>query len=242
MIAYHRRVGRSVILLIALALPACGGDGDGFECARDEECVSGNIAGLCQPNNYCSFPDPACDSGQRYAEHAPAGFAEECVPDGVADVSGSGGASSTTSADSPTTSNDPPATSEDGGTSSGVDDSCVEVDLGSSLGTVDSRNFSQEDDDWSPSCEPADGNDVIYAFVAPAPGDYRFRAAGPLTSVIVSLRESCSGSELACGVNTFDPFSSTVVHTLGQDERVIVSVDTDASNEGQFDLEILLVQ
>ncbi|MCR9163731.1 MAG: hypothetical protein ACE37F_16580 [Nannocystaceae bacterium] len=231
-------------LLAALAASACSGDGDGFECAQDEECVSGNIAGVCQPNNYCSFPDPACDSGQRYAELAPSGFAEQCVPPGVAESSGSGGPQPTTADDEPTTSDSDATTTSDpdATTTSDVDASCVEVDLGSALGEVDARNFSQEDDDFSPSCESDDGNDVVYAFVAPVPGDYRFRASGSFTPVVVSLRESCTGSELACETNVFDPFSSSVVRSLDQGERLIVVVDTDESNEGEFVLEIRLLE
>ena len=83
MISYHRNVGwRSCLVGVLLVAASCNGDDD-FECSRDEECVNSNIAGVCQSNNYCSFPDPQCDSGQRYAEHAPSGFAEECVPPDV---------------------------------------------------------------------------------------------------------------------------------------------------------------
>ena len=219
---YHRCVGRRISLLVALLVAASCSSDDDFECSHDEECVTNNIAGVCQSNNYCSFPDPACGSGQRYAEHAPSGFAEECVPP---EVAGSETGSVSTE----------PETS--GG--SVLDDSCVEIDLGSELGMVDARSLSQEDDDLEPTCDEGDGNDVVYLFTAPVDGEFRFSASGQLSSVTVSLWASCSGSELDCGENTFDPFSSSVVRTLDQGEVVVVVVDGEA--DGEFQLEIVFV-
>lgn len=43
-------------------------------------CVNENIAGVCQPDGNCSFPDPACDSGFRYGDDADAALAGTCVP------------------------------------------------------------------------------------------------------------------------------------------------------------------
>ena len=37
------------------------------------------MEGTCQSDGYCSFPDPACPSGQRYGEHAGGGKASACV-------------------------------------------------------------------------------------------------------------------------------------------------------------------
>lgn len=219
---YHRTVGwRTCLVGVLLVACGCASDDD-FECTRDQECINNNIAGVCQSNNYCSFPDPMCDSGQRYAEHAPSGFAEECVPP---EVAGSESGGMTTE----------PATTG----AVEIDDSCVEVELGGELGMVDTRNLSQEDDDLSPSCDEGDGNDVVYLFTAPLDGEYRFHARGQLSNVTVSLWASCSGSELDCGESTFDPFSSTVLRTLDQGEPVVVVVDGE--EDGEFQLEIVLV-
>lgn len=189
--------------------------------------MNNGIAGLCQSNNYCSFPDPGCDSGQRYAEHAPSGFAEECVPPTVAG----------TDADT-----EMPEGSGSAGMSGGDAESCIEVELGSELGEVDTRTFAEEDDDMSPSCGYGEGKDVVYGFTAPTTGTYRFSASGGITtSVIVTLRESCTGSELVCAENLFDPFSSSTEWDLEAGERIVVVVDTDAGEDGQFQLEIVFV-
>ncbi len=51
-----------------------------FQCESDQSCASLGVPGQCQPNGYCSFGDPSCDSGQRYGEFAPDDLAESCVP------------------------------------------------------------------------------------------------------------------------------------------------------------------
>jgi hypothetical protein len=51
-----------------------------FHCTRDVECTDGANDGVCQASGYCSFPDPACGSGQRYVEEAGMGLARSCVP------------------------------------------------------------------------------------------------------------------------------------------------------------------
>lgn len=248
-------MGRRWLLWSAVALAGCGADGD-FVCSRDEECVSGKIVGVCQDNDHCSFPDPACDSGQRYAQRAPAGFAQECVPGEVAGETTSA-VESTTSAEGSTstsvgsTGTGSGAVAESGEvTESGaaastdvpeLDTRCVEVDLGGALGMVDARNYSQEDDDFSPSCADEKGVDVVYLFVAPVAGEFRFEARGPLTAKIsVALWESCSGSELGCGDNFIDPFRARLIRQLDQGEPVIVAVDSDEP-DGQVQLSITLV-
>ncbi|MEM1030561.1 MAG: hypothetical protein AAGN82_09435 [Myxococcota bacterium] len=50
-----------------------------FACARDEQCVDGNAAGRCEPEGYCSFPDPACATKRRYGIHAVPSLSEQCV-------------------------------------------------------------------------------------------------------------------------------------------------------------------
>lgn len=52
-----------------------------FACERDEQCVAAGIAGSCQAVGFCSFPDPACASGQRFASSAAADYADACVGD-----------------------------------------------------------------------------------------------------------------------------------------------------------------
>ena len=73
-------------LLIAIS-PACRDSGV-FGCEDDSVCVSGSVQGVCQVNGLCSFPDPACESGQRYGKHS-GNLSGSCVPvDGAADSTG----------------------------------------------------------------------------------------------------------------------------------------------------------
>ena len=64
--------------LILVALVACEGPTiTGTTCDDDKDCNLFNVQGRCEPTGYCSFPDPSCASGQRYA---PGGeFDNACV-------------------------------------------------------------------------------------------------------------------------------------------------------------------
>lgn len=92
----QRRAFGLAALLGALAASAC--TGGAFVCLDDASCSGG----VCQASGYCSFPDDACGSGQRYGEHAPADLAGACVVPG--------GGSSGTSSGSGSTSIDPVTT------------------------------------------------------------------------------------------------------------------------------------
>ena len=51
-----------------------------FHCIDDQQCVENGVTGQCQANQYCTFPDDACPSGQRYAESAGGGLGGTCLP------------------------------------------------------------------------------------------------------------------------------------------------------------------
>lgn len=91
-----RRIGTAVVLGLGLG----GGLGGGmscttsvFQCEADGECNDGSMAGLCQPDGYCSFPTDDCGSGQRYGDHAPPELAGQCVAAAGTDTDGSSGSS-----------------------------------------------------------------------------------------------------------------------------------------------------
>lgn len=58
-------------------------------CLEDEQC---GAEGTCESTGLCSFPDVACESGQRYGGYA-GSFSGECIP--TADTSGSAGGTGT---------------------------------------------------------------------------------------------------------------------------------------------------
>lgn len=73
--------------LTALGAIAGCGPAAAFQCENDLDCLRGSqTPGICQGVGYCSFPDGACESGQRFGEFSDA-FGDKCVP---ADGSGSG--------------------------------------------------------------------------------------------------------------------------------------------------------
>lgn len=59
---------------------------DAFVCGSDSECSSDDGEGTCQPTGYCSFPDDACVSGQRYGDLARDDLARLCVPPGESET------------------------------------------------------------------------------------------------------------------------------------------------------------
>lgn len=69
---------------MALAALAAGGciRADGFVCATSDQCVEGGLAGTCEPDGACSFPDTGCPSGRRYGERSAGGLAGTCVGGG----------------------------------------------------------------------------------------------------------------------------------------------------------------
>lgn len=76
-----------------------------FTCISDEQCDRGSEPGVCQlSTGYCSFPDPSCESEQRYGELAPSEYAGMCVPPTDGSSSESGTPSVVTSTDTPTSS------------------------------------------------------------------------------------------------------------------------------------------
>jgi len=76
---------------------ACTGS-SAFVCTQDAECDQGT----CQLDvGYCSFPDVACPSGQRFGAFAGDGLANTCVSEDEGTGSTSGPATTTTSTSSP---------------------------------------------------------------------------------------------------------------------------------------------
>ncbi len=74
----HTRLLQAVVL--AGVLGACSSSDSLFECQQDEGCVVSGVAGICETNGYCSFPDEGCDSGRRFGKKAPEELASVCVP------------------------------------------------------------------------------------------------------------------------------------------------------------------
>ena len=55
-----------------------------FQCATDSDCTRAGEQGACEAIGRCSFPDPACGSGRRFAGLS-GDQADQCVGDGATD-------------------------------------------------------------------------------------------------------------------------------------------------------------
>ncbi len=61
--------GRVLALLALLAAGGCV-KLDSYNCAQSSECQNGGLQGTCELGGVCSFPDPECPSGKKYADLA----------------------------------------------------------------------------------------------------------------------------------------------------------------------------
>ena len=71
---------RAFALAWIVALGGCTPIASAFRCADSAACVREGVAGTCEGNHWCSFPDAACGSGRRYGEFAGDGLSNSCVP------------------------------------------------------------------------------------------------------------------------------------------------------------------
>ena len=110
-----------IAFVIAGTALACRSD-DTFECQTYDQCAC--RGGMCQTTGYCSFPDEACASGQRYGGLA-GGLSNQCVVDDGTPTSAGGSTSNAGSASGvgPTDDTGPVATTGDEGSASSVDPS-----------------------------------------------------------------------------------------------------------------------
>ena len=70
---------RAFALGLMAAIGGCTPIASGFVCASSPMCVREGVAGTCEGNHWCSFPDAACPSGRRYGEFAGDGLGLACV-------------------------------------------------------------------------------------------------------------------------------------------------------------------
>lgn len=100
---------------------AAGGAGcnpvSDFQCSTTENCIAEGAGGVCEANNFCTFPDTACPTGKRWHDRASslAGmcFGDEGGATDTDDSAGSSGESGTT--EDPTTGVDPTTSSSTSG-------------------------------------------------------------------------------------------------------------------------------
>jgi hypothetical protein len=74
----------AVLLVFALATPACLRSTSFDHCEHDTDCASGGASGRCEPGGVCSIADDTCASGHRFHDSAP-GVSGQCVDPGAPD-------------------------------------------------------------------------------------------------------------------------------------------------------------
>ncbi|MEM6293978.1 MAG: hypothetical protein AAGA54_22060 [Myxococcota bacterium] len=108
----------SVVLVLSLVAFGCGTSADAFNCAEDSQCQDGGAEGLCEANGFCSFPDPACESGRRFGDNAGT-LSDRCVSVEAGTSGGVASSSSSSTSAQTSTSTGSTGGSGDAGSSSG---------------------------------------------------------------------------------------------------------------------------
>lgn len=144
-------------MFIAVLLTLSGCKDDAFFCTNDDQCTEAGVAGICQSNELCSFPNDDCASGQAYSKHSGT-LAGRCVEDDTisSSTAGATGIEAMTTEPSDETSGgtstgSPPGetTTTEGSTTAGETSSSSGAPTGSDTGPQGSPNGStcQGDDD-----------------------------------------------------------------------------------------------
>ncbi len=120
---------------------------------------------------------------------------------------------------------------------SSCDSACPTDDLGTSLGSpVVSGSTQDMGDFFDPSCSfLGDSSEVTYLWQAPENGYYAFDTEGSAFNTILSMLDSdCAGEELECSI------SGSIDRYFGAGEQVVIVIDGDMGQSGEFNLNIEL--
>lgn len=71
------RVVQIALLVVAVTTAGCFKTAE-FVCTGDIDCTQSGVQGVCESVGYCSFPDPDCDAGRRYADFS-GPYTGDCV-------------------------------------------------------------------------------------------------------------------------------------------------------------------
>jgi hypothetical protein len=69
-----------IIVIAMLAAAGCVRGAGAYECSSAAQCQRDGVQGRCESVSVCSFPDPACASGQRFGDYS-GEYANQCVGD-----------------------------------------------------------------------------------------------------------------------------------------------------------------
>ncbi|MEM6993889.1 MAG: hypothetical protein AAF721_25475 [Myxococcota bacterium] len=206
-----------------------------FACTDSSQCVLNGLAGRCESSGYCSFPDPDCDSGSRYSEHAPSGLAHQCVDfDPVAGTGGGetggsvggGSGDSDGSADADESEGTPACVDLDGD-GAGVGPGCEGSDCDDdNPNAVDGCLYLAPDgDDADPGTRDAPWRTFARAIEALAPGDSLVVLDGTYTL------DDHGTLDVECGTNGVGGTEVAPIFVRAENDRMAV-VDRQAAAHG----------
>lgn len=157
----------------------------------------------------------ADDSSEPGADGGPSDGAGDGAGDGGAAGGGSGGGGE----------------GADGGAPRDI--GCADIDLGSELGEVARGRIDEAGDQHGFCAEPigADGEDLLFYWVAPAAGPYIFSSAGSDFDTMLTLYRGACASLEACN-DDYDGVVSAVDGVLEADEVVVLALDAYSFGDG----------
>jgi hypothetical protein len=87
------------------------------------------------------------------------------------------------------------------------------------------EDTTSADDTYRPGCADTPGNDVAFAWTAPSTDYYVFSTAGSSFDTVLTLRDGCTGDELACNNNAGTSAQSELVRKVVEGTPLAVVVD-----------------
>ena len=118
------------------------------------------------------------------------------------------------------------------------DPQCCPVNVTAGLGTYMGNTVGASDLN-QPSCTSTSGSDITFEFTAPADGSYTFDTLGSGFDTILTLLDSCGGTELECDDDIGGGVTqSEITRFMVSGETVIVVVDGFNGAAGQVTLNI----
>lgn len=226
-------LGANLLRGLALGLLAAGSGGSLcnpvsiFACDTDESCVAeGGEGGLCESNNYCTFPDAGCPEGKRWHDRASSDLAGTCFGDAGGTGSGGDGSGGSGSTDGGGSGSD--GVADDDSTSSpmpGSDATSTPADDGEDdamPGTEEGDTASMDD---STGSMPAMTCDEQYS----AAEGYELCAEMPDSCAFVALGNTTASCDDICGM-----FGGTCLGADGNEEVLCTSTVTLTCDEIGF--------
>lgn len=179
-----------------------------FQCSTTEDCIAQGEGGICEANNFCTFPDMACPSGKRWHDRA-SSLAGMCFGEGTATATdtddptmGTGGSSGDPTTGDPTI----------GGSSSTTDAPTTGDPTTGDPTTGDPSTTggdSSSDTGAAATCDEMYGGATDYMLCEEAADSCRFNVTTAMAASCDMVCQSFGGTCVGAQLNEADPCTST---------------------------------